>query len=140
MMCSTIRQCLAALFLIYFPRFPLYILHYFLQNYDLSAFDPRRAPVTEALVEEKFANLNPVEQFIYYELIQEKPFSGYRRIETVKMTDRCIDWLTSMHYSVSLNQVRSRLGKLLKKLGVSVNGKSGRDAIYELPDKLDFQK
>ncbi len=39
-----------------------------LLSYDLTNFDPRRAPVTAALVEEKLASMPPVYQFIYGEL------------------------------------------------------------------------
>ncbi|NMP15168.1 DUF5906 domain-containing protein [Thalassotalea sp. Y01] len=116
-----------------------YLFHYLL-NYDLSGFDPRRAPITKALLEEKLANLSPIQEFIYNELLSEKPFNGQVRIETVSLTEQCQYWLERNNYTFSAPQVRSALGKLMNTLEVVAIGKSGRGAYYELPDKEDFQR
>lgn len=54
------------------------------------------------------------------------------RIETQAMTRKCQHWLDDNNYQVSLPKIRSGLGKLLNRLGITSIGKSGRGSFYEL--------
>ncbi|WOH39405.1 DUF5906 domain-containing protein [Thalassotalea fonticola] len=116
-----------------------YLLHY-LMNYDISDFNPRKAPMTQALLDEKLASLSPYQEFLINELLSDKPFDGQRRISTQDMIRNCRHWLDSNHHQLSEPRVRSGLGKLLSRLGIKPIGKSGRNAYYELPEKIDFQR
>jgi putative DNA primase/helicase len=116
-----------------------YLFDYLL-NYDLSNFDPRRAPITTALLEEKKANLTPFQEYIFHELTQEQSFDGMCRIETKQMTERCQRWLDANNYQMSMPKVRSGIGKLLNRMGIESIGKSGRGAFYELPELPIFQE
>jgi len=116
-----------------------YLFEYLL-NYDLLNLDPRKAPITTALLEEKKANLTPYQEFMFSELNQEKPFEGMCRIETQQMTKKCQHWLDANGYQDSLPKVRSALGKLLNRMGIESKGKSGRGALYELPDDSVFRE
>jgi len=115
-------------------------LYDYLLNVDLTHFDPRKAPITKALLEEKLANLSPYQEFIMSELSQQSPFDGVCRIETQKMTDKCRQWLEANNYSESVPKIRSAIGKLLSRMGIASLGRSGRDAFYELPDVSTFRE
>ncbi|MGK0235713.1 MAG: hypothetical protein ACI9EK_002253 [Psychroserpens sp.] len=116
-----------------------YLFDYLL-NVDITNFDPRKAPVTKALLEEKLANLSPYQQFIMSELIQGKPFNGVCRIETHAMTLKCEHWLEANNYNESVPKIRSAIGKLLSRMGIGSIGRSGRDAYYELPETAIFRE
>jgi hypothetical protein len=116
-----------------------YLLDYLL-NVDITNFDPRKAPVTKALLEEKLANLSSYQQFIMSELIQDRPFNGLCRIETQSMTRKCEQWLDANNYNESVPQIRSAIGKLLSRMSIGSIGRSGRDAYYELPEIAVFRE
>jgi hypothetical protein len=115
-------------------------LYEYLLNCDLTNFDPRKAPITKALIEEKLANLSPYQEFVRSELNQERPFDGMCRIETQGMTLKCQQWLEANNYNESVPKIRSAIGKLLSRMGVVSTGRSGRDAFYELPEKAIFKE
>jgi len=115
-------------------------LYDYLLNVDLTNFDPRKAPVTKALLEEKLANLTPCQEFLMNELNKERPFDGVCRIETQSMTIKCQQWLEANNYNESLPKTRSAIGKLLSRMGIASIGRSGRDAFYELPEIAIFRE
>jgi putative DNA primase/helicase len=114
-------------------------LYEYLLNYDLTNFDPRRAPITKALLEEKLANLSPYQEFLMSELNQERPFDGMIRMQTKQMTDKCRQWLETNNYNESIPKIRSALGKLMSRIGIESIGRSGRDAFYTLPEASIFK-
>lgn len=114
-------------------------LLYFLTHYDLSRFDPRRAPITKALLDEKLQNLAPCHQFIFEELQKAKPFDGAARLSTQDMVNKCRIWLEDNGYQFPTPKIRSLIGKLIQKMEISKDGKHGRDANYELPLKEAMQ-
>jgi putative DNA primase/helicase len=111
-----------------------HLLHYLLQL-DLSDFDPRRAPITNALKEEKMANLTLTEDFMYSELLKDKPFGGAVRPEPKDIIILYDDYLASKHEQpMSESQKRSTIGILMKNYGVHSFGKRGRNMRYLIPE------
>ena len=110
---------------------PEYLMDYLL-HYDLSEFDPRRAPLTKALVEEKLSSLSPVQQWVYEELSLGNPFGGALRIDCTDLTKSCFEWCEQNGYPMALPSIRSSLGKLLKSLKIKKFGRSDRGSYYEL--------
>ncbi|MUH73632.1 DUF5906 domain-containing protein [Psychrosphaera haliotis] len=108
-----------------------HLMHYLL-NYDLKDFDPRRAPLTQALVEEKLSSLSPVQQWMYEELNLSNPFEGAVRVDCSEFTKACFDWCEKNGYPMALPSIRSSLGKLLKNMKVKRLGRSDRGGYYEL--------
>ncbi len=111
-----------------------YLLNYLL-NYDLSRFDPRRAPVTAALIEEKLASLPPTYQFIYSEIWSGKPFNDQERIFTTELVDKFMQWCESAGEIVKPAAARSALGKAMLRLNFEVQGRSdrGQGKYYVMP-------
>ncbi|EPP1148897.1 primase-helicase family protein [Yersinia enterocolitica] len=107
----------------------------YLLSYDLSGFDPRRAPVTAALVEEKLASLPPVYQFIYSEIWEGKPFNSQDRVFASEMVSRFMTWSESHGEEVREASARSALGKVMPRLGMTVQGRSdrGKGRYYDVP-------
>ncbi|MFW8412243.1 integrase, partial [Klebsiella pneumoniae] len=73
-----------------------HLLHW-LQHLELTGFDPRRAPVTQALREEKIASLSLVHQFMLAELETSRPFSGMARLTSNELVERFLLWSTTHH-------------------------------------------
>lgn len=115
------------------------LLHYLL-NYDLSGFNARKAPTTQALLDEKLANLSPYQEFMHSELSKEMPFNNAKRIATREFTNMCSYWCADNQYQLSKPTIRSGLGRLVKSMGVVPIGKHGRGPIYELPESKDLQE
>lgn len=107
----------------------------YLLSYDLSGFDPRRAPVTAALVEEKLASLPPVYQFIYSETWEGMPFNSQDRVFASEMVSRFMTWCESHGEEVREASARSALGKVMPRLGMTVQGRSdrGKGRYYDVP-------
>jgi putative DNA primase/helicase len=114
-------------------------LLYFLLSYDLTGFNARKAPTTQALLDEKLANLSPYQEFMHFELSNEKPFNNAKRILTSDLTYMCSYWCQDNQYQLSNPTVRSGLGKLIKSMGITPKGKHGRGSMYELPDSKDLR-
>lgn len=117
---------------------PSHLLHYLLK-YDISNFNPRKAPVTRALLDEKLHNLSPYQLFFMAELSKERPFDGAVRLATSDMVNKCRIWMEDNGFGVQLPRVRSALGKLIQRMGIDKQGKHGRNALYELPDRVEMQ-
>ncbi|ABG38856.1 hypothetical protein Patl_0325 [Paraglaciecola sp. T6c] len=114
------------------------LLHY-LSQYDLNGFDSRRAPVTQALLDEKLQNLSPYQQFFRAELSNDRPFGGAVRLSTKDLVNNCRIWLEDNGYPVVIPKVRSSIGKLVQRMGIDRHGKHGRDAMYEFPSRSEMQ-
>lgn len=111
------------------------LLAYLLQ-FDLSTFDPRRPPVTAALVEEKLASLPPAYQFIYSELWSGRPFNGQERIFATELVEQFITWCDAHGEDVKPAAARSIIGKVMSRLGFEPQGRPdrGQGKYYPLPD------
>lgn len=109
-----------------------HLLDYLLQR-DISDFDPRRAPVTQAVRDEILVNLTVMDGFVLNELCKELPFGALR----VSPNDVCIrleDYLLSRGFSKETEpQLRSKIGKMAKRYGIERTGKRGVNLLYHLP-------
>lgn len=111
-----------------------HLLHY-LMHLDISDFDPRRAPITAALQEEKMANLTLTEDFMYCELLKGKPFGGMFRPEPKDIIWRFDEFLENKKLPpMSEGQKRSTIGLLMKSYGIQTQGKRGRNLYYLMPE------
>ena len=109
------------------------LLAYLLQ-YDLSEFDPRRAPSTRALIGEKLASLRPADAYLFGELSQPTPFGGEVRIDVGELVRRFIEWACRNHEEITAPKARSALGKAMGRLAVDAVGRTDRGGkVYELP-------
>lgn len=118
-------------------------LLWYLQNLDISEFDPRRAPVTKALIEEKLANLSPANTYVLEQLTQLKPFTDAPRIETEQLISVFIEWAHNNGDSLSKPQAASSLGKTLTRIGVKKIGRTDRgngQVFYEFPPLVDMRR
>lgn len=107
-----------------------------LLSYDLTNFDPRRAPVTTALVEEKLASMPPVYQFIYGELWSLQPFKMQKRANATELVEMLINWSESNGETIKPPAARSAIGRVMKAMGIQVMGRSDRGdgRYYDLPE------
>jgi hypothetical protein len=110
----------------------------YLMAYDLSDFDPRKAPVTAALIAEKMDNLTPYEEFMFSELIKPQPFGGIAQLETRILVEQCQRWLSDNGYDCSIHKVRSSIGKLVNRMQIKHIGKSGRGDYYAIPESNEL--
>lgn len=110
-----------------------HLMHYLL-NLDISDFDPRKAPSTQALLEEKLASLPSHLAFVYEELCKDKPFNGMVRPEPKDIQSMFSGFLESNGERPTSAQMRSSLGKLFKDLQVKSFGRSGRGLYYDFSD------
>ena len=101
-------------------------LLYYLQNYELDGFNPNQAPTTKALIDEKLASLRPAEQFMYDNLLKEKPFLGALRLPATDLVCQFEVWNEQYSESVTSSQARSLIGKVLSRMKIQVKGRSGR--------------
>ncbi|QSX28581.1 hypothetical protein JYB88_09725 [Shewanella cyperi] len=113
----------------------------YLKNTDLSDFDPRRAPESPGLIEEKLASLSPVDSFLFEELSKGEPFGGRKRSESSYFTECFMHWSKLNNIQITLNQARAILGKRLLKLEAKKTGRVDRGdgkVMYELatPERM----
>ena len=104
---------------------PAYLLYYLL-NYDLAEFDPRRAPATKALIAEKLASLKPAEAYLYEQIMSDKPFNGEARTDASVLVERFVEWCMNNGEEMKKAAARSSMGKAVKRLGIEVKGRSDR--------------
>ena len=117
-----------------------HLLYYF-KHLDISDFDPRRAPITLALQEEKMDNLPLQDDFLYSELLKNKPFGGIIRPTTKDISIRFEDYLVSNHAQpMSENAKGSLIGKSFKNIGIKSHGKRGRNRYYLMPEAVELRK
>lgn len=115
-----------------------HLMHYLLQV-DISDFDPRRAPTTKALMKEILFNLPITESYIYSELCNDEPFRGQARIIASDEIERFITYCRDCGNQITVPAARSRLGLILKKIGLEVSGRpdTADGKYYPLPAKED---
>lgn len=109
----------------------------FLKDRDISNFNPRQIPYTQALIEQKIDGLEPLEKWIYNALVDGKLTGGQWAVressaaivETVEL------WLEARKLTV-WGDLPTKLGRLLKQLGFNkfqrrINGE--RPYFYDIP-------
>lgn len=112
-------------------------LLYLLSHWDISGFDPRRAPVTYALIEEKLGNLKLIDAYLLEQLMSDSPFQDAKRLETNYLARQFRDWAGAQGEQLSLMQSASPLGKAMKRIGVNIIGRPDRGdgkRWYEFPE------
>jgi hypothetical protein len=110
-----------------------HLMHYLL-NLDITDFDPRKAPSTQALLDEKLANLSMPLAFMYEELCKDKPFNGMVRPEPKDIQSMFGLFLESDGERQTTAQMRSSLGKMLTTLAIKNVGRAGRGLYYDFSD------
>jgi hypothetical protein len=110
-----------------------HLMHY-LQHLDISDFNPRQAPITKALIEEKLNNLNTAMAFMYEELQKENPFNGRVRATPQDLIHLLTDFAATRGEKPSIETSRSTLGKMMLSLNIRSTGRRGRDLCYDLGD------
>ncbi|WP_306520670.1 primase-helicase family protein [Rheinheimera sp.] len=110
-----------------------HLMHYLL-NLDISDFDPRKAPSTQALLDEKLASLPMPLAFMYEELGKDKPFNGMVRPEPKDIQSMFSVFLENNGERQTAAQMRSSLGKLFKDLQIKSVGRAGRGQVYDFSD------
>lgn len=114
----------------------------YLLSYELAGFDPRRPPVTAALVEEKLASLPPAYQYLYSELWEGKPFGDTDKIYATDLVNRFGVWCEAHGEQLTEAAARSAVGKVMARLNMQVCGRSDRapGKYYEVPAVEDLQE
>jgi hypothetical protein len=110
-----------------------HLMHYLL-NLDISDFDPRKAPATQALLDEKLASLPMPLAFMFEELCKEKPFNAMVRPEPKDIQNMFSNFLANNGERQTAAQMRSSLGKVLNRLQVKSIGRIGRGQYYDFSD------
>ena len=116
-----------------------YLLDY-LQNYDISGFDPRRAVQTNALKNLVLSNLTGIDGFIYDQLASDNPFNylaNLGRVRSSELVTLYIDWVKEAGEEMTKPRARRELGYMFTNiLQANKTGRAGRGdgVIYELPD------
>lgn len=110
-----------------------YLMHYLL-NLDISDFNPRKAPATQALLDEKLASLEMPLAFMYSELSKERPFNGLLRPEPGDILEMYSQYVENNGQRSSPAAMRSSIGKMLRSIGVVSVGRSDRGQYYDLSD------
>ncbi|HHJ4523176.1 TPA: DUF5906 domain-containing protein [Citrobacter freundii] len=106
----------------------------YLLTVDLSAFDPRRAPLTAGLVREILSNLPPAESYVYGELCSPQPFRGLARLSASEEVSRFMAMRQENGESLSLPAARRMIGRIFSAIGLRASGRADRGGIfYELP-------
>jgi putative DNA primase/helicase len=117
-------------------------LLWYLQQLDISGFDPRRAPVTKALIEEKLANLSLANTYVLEQLTQIRPFTDAPRIETEQLISDFIEWAHNCGEIITRRQASAMLGKTLANIGAKRIGRLDRGPgklFYEFPPLVDMR-
>lgn len=116
-----------------------YLMHYLL-NLDINGFNPRQAPATQALLDEKLASLDMPLAFLYAELCKESPFEGFTRPEPKVILRLYSSFLDMNGQRQNLASMRSSIGKTFKSIGVATFGRSDRGQFYDLSDLTKIKK
>ncbi|KJC08731.1 helicase [Citrobacter freundii] len=110
----------------------------YLQQVDISRFDPRRAPMTAGLVKEIISNLPPAECYVYGELYTDKPFRGVARLSASEEVERFVTFSRESGVDISIPAARRMTGRILAAIGLARCGRSNRGGIfYDLPATED---
>lgn len=118
-----------------------HLMHYLL-HVDLTDFDPRRAPVTEALMGEILSNLPLLESFIYSELCREEPFNGQATIFSREEVDKFMSYCLERGENIAIYAARKKIGYIFKKIGLEAIGRNdrGKGIYYQLPAREEAAK
>ena len=107
------------------------VMHYLLEL-DISDFNPRVAPFSESLLDEKIVSLTPALSYFYEALLNEFPAEGTgNSIHSYTLYTRFSAHLEKISVKMTPAQMRSTLGKLCRSLGMRPTGRAGRDLRYE---------
>lgn len=110
-------------------------LYHYLQRVDITDFNPNKAPITNALIDEKMCNLPLAMEYIYSEIKKEEPFEGRARVFSLDLVSGYESWLEDNGKASQTEPTRrSQMGKAMKSLGIASMGRSGRDkgVYYEI--------
>ncbi|EFN6654562.1 DUF5906 domain-containing protein [Escherichia coli] len=118
-----------------------HLMHYLL-HYNISTFDPHRAPATKGLADEILSNLPLLESFIYSELCSETPFGGQARIFATEEVNKLINYSLERGENITVYAARRKIGHIFKKIKLEPMGRNDRgDGIYySLPAKEDAKQ
>jgi hypothetical protein len=111
-------------------------LFHYLSKVDIAAFNPFKAPITAALIDQKLQSIPADYQFIYEKLSSHQGFTTAARIPIKKVIDEFTFWCECQGLKVKIGEARSQIGKLMTAIiGVPI-GRSGRadGKLYELPN------
>lgn len=107
------------------------VMHYLLEL-DISDFNPRVAPFSESLLDEKIVSLTPALSFFYEALLNEFLVEGAgNSVHSYTLYTRFSAHLEKISVKMTPAQMRSTLGKLCRSLGMRPTGRAGRDLRYE---------
>lgn len=113
----------------------------YLLHFDLSHFDPRRAPVTAGLIREILNNLPPAEGYIYAELCSPAPFRGLARLSVSEEIERFVSQCRDTGVDMAIPAARRHIGRILVAIGLERQGRSGRGGVfYELPAREETER
>lgn len=92
-----------------------HLLHH-LMNVDVSDFNPHKAPVTQALIDEKLVSMKDVQHWLYEYLdnvrIENKPLPA--RVKCSEFSREYRDWcVDKLRKNISLKSAESQTGKLI---------------------------
>lgn len=110
-----------------------HLMHYLL-NLDITDFDPRKAPSTQALLDEKLASLDMPLAFMYDELCKERPLNGLIRPEPKDIQALYSQYLEINGQRMSQAALRSSIGKMLKSIDIESVGRPDRGMYYNFTD------
>lgn len=112
-----------------------------LLKFDLSGFDPRRAPVTAGLIREILSNLPPAESYVYQELCSDAPFRGQARLSASEEIDRFVSVCRDTGIDMALPAARRLIGRILTVIGLDRQGRSDRGGVfYDLPAREEIER
>lgn len=104
----------------------------YLLKLDISDFNPRVAPFSESLLDEKIVSLTPALSFFHEELLNGLPFKGTESSVRSYTLYTCFsEHLEKISVKMTPAQIRSTLGKLCRSLGMRPTGRAGRDLRYD---------
>jgi putative DNA primase/helicase len=117
-------------------------LYHYLQRVDITDFNPNKAPITNALIDEKMCNLPLAMDYIYSEIKKEKPFEGKTRVFSIDLVSGYELWLEDKGKPSQTEPTRrSHMGKAMKSLSIESMGRSGRDkGVYYEVCNYDMMK
>lgn len=104
----------------------------YLLNLDISDFNPRVAPFSDSLLDEKIVSLTPALSFFHEELLSDLPFKGTESfVHSYTLYTCFLAHLEKISVKMTPAQIRSTLGKLCRSLGMRPTGRAGRDLRYD---------
>lgn len=111
-------------------------LFYYLSNVDISGFNPFKAPITKALIDQKLQSMPADHQFVFEQLFNRSGFAKMARIPVKELIESFTYWCECHCFKIKIGNARSQIGKIMTAVAGEPFGRSGRAAgkIYELPN------